>query len=216
MSYLINILANTGYTLQELIHDGVMNGKMIDHSKYGDCLCVDVSGCGIDIEGLHYKCSCDHPIRYEYVVTMKSTGESFPFGSTCIEHWKIRCPDCNSIKTFEECKTNTIDLWYRCGDCHNVFIDDRREKQKEERKRKKEEEKERIRIEEYKKIVEKREQEQKEEEERQRRWKEKLQKENRQCIDCKKYNISKTTPSFRIRCIPCYINYKNENKNNCM
>lgn len=185
MSYLTNILVNTGYTLQELIHEGVMNGKMIDHSKFGSCLCVDISGCGIDIEGLHYKCSCDHPIRYAYSVTMRD--EEFDFGSSCIKHWNIRCPDCNSIKTFNECITNTIDLWYRCGDCHTVFIDDRREKQKEERKRKKEEEKERIRI-------------------------EKIKKCNRQCIECKKYNIPKTVETFRIRCIPCYKNYKNENQ----
>jgi hypothetical protein len=190
MSYLDKILVNTGYRLEELIREGIMSGECVDHSKFGGCLCVDVSGCGIDSDGLHFRCSCDHPIRYAYPVTMR--GEVFFFGSSCIKNWTIKCPDCDSLKVFTDCKTNTIDLWYRCESCHGSFIDDRREKQKVERKRKKEEEA-RLLL-----------------EEQQRERKEQQKRMNRQCIDCTMYNIPKTLESYRIRCGSCYKKHMNK------
>lgn len=39
-------------------------------------------------------------------------------------------------------------------------------------------------------------------------------KQNRRCIDCKKYNIQDHLPSYVIRCKKCYYNYKNF-KNKC-
>lgn len=134
------ILKNTGYTLDELVRGGVMNGKVEDHSSDGRCGCVDVSGNDIGGNGTHYHCSCSHPIRWAYEVTYVSTGETFDFGSTCIENWKIRCPDCHSVKEFDECRTNTIDQYYRCLECDAVFFKSRRELKKQQRQEEKERE----------------------------------------------------------------------------
>lgn len=148
MSYYLDmILQNTGYTLDELIRGGVMNGKVVDHSATGNCGCMDVSGNDMSGNGTHYHCSCSHPIRWAYEVTYVSTGETFDFGSTCIENWKIRCPDCDSVKEFDECRTNTIDQYYRCLECDAVFFKTRRElkKQRLEELKREEEQKERQR-----------------------------------------------------------------------
>lgn len=134
--YLMNIKVNTGYTLEELIREGVMDGQVKDHSQYGHCGCVDVLE-----EGLHFKCACSHPIRWAYPVNMR--GETFYFGSTCIKHWMIRCPDCKNVNSFDKHIVNTIDQWYRCECCHEEFLRKRREKQKKERRKKKKEEEER-------------------------------------------------------------------------
>jgi hypothetical protein len=141
MSYYLDmILKNTGYTLGELIRGAVMSGKVVDHSMDGGCGCRDVSGNDVGGNGTHYYCSCSHPIRWAYEVTYVSTGEKFDFGSTCIENWKIRCPDCDSVKEFDECRTNTIDQYYRCLKCDAVFFEKRREYKRQQRKEEKERE----------------------------------------------------------------------------
>jgi hypothetical protein len=137
MSYLDRIFVNTGYTLDELIREGVMDGRVIDHSAQGGCGCIDVSGVGINVEGLHYRCACEHPIRWAYAVNMR--GETFYFGSTCIKHWMIECPDCKMIGKFEGYHVNTIDNWYRCEHCHEAFLRLRRDTKKKELERKKKE-----------------------------------------------------------------------------
>ena len=224
MSYYLGMIrANTGYTLDELIRGGVMNGKVVDHSMNGDCGCKDASGNDVGGNGTHYFCSCSHPIRWAYEVTYVSTGETFDFGSTCIENWKIRCPDCNSVKEFDECRTNTIDQYYRCLECDAVFFKTRRElnrqkREEEERqrqiKRMEQErqrqiermEQERLIFEEQERLVfEEQERQRKEERLRVEREKEEEQKKlNRKCVECEKFNIPKTLEAYRIRCLPCY------------
>jgi hypothetical protein len=39
----------------------------------------------------------------------------------------------------------------------------------------------------------------------------KTREEYKQCIDCKKYTISKKYDSYKTRCISCYKSYKNKN-----
>jgi hypothetical protein len=202
MSYLKRILENTGYELKELLSEGVMNGKMIDHSKHGECECVDVSGDSSDSESLHYRCACNKPIRYAYQVTMR--GQVFHFGSSCIKNWNIKCPDCESIKTFNECVTNSIDSWYRCSECHTVFIDERRKKKKENVQKwidyNKQIKDHHLMLEkERDELVKKVEREQDEYERKQM-----MTSLFRQCEDCKKYNILREEPTYKSRCRTCY------------
>ena len=223
--YLEMILANTGYTLDELVRGGVMNGRVVDHSTNGDCGCRDASGNDMSGDGTHYHCSCSHPIRWAYEVTYVPTGETFDFGSTCILNWKIRCPDCDSVKKFDECRTNTIDQYYRCLECDAVFFKTRRElkKQLREKLKREEEQKERLRqldilrreAEERERVrqekqrqrqIEKQEEEQRERQ-RQIEKQEEEKKLNRRCLDCGKFNIPKTLEAYRIRCLPCYTQF---------
>ncbi len=212
--YLGMIKKNTGYTLDELVRGGVMNGKVIDHSIEGDCSCLNVAGNDTRGDGTHYYCSCSHPIRWAYEVTYQPTQETFDFGSTCIENWKIRCPDCASVKEFKECRINSVDQYYRCLECDAIFFKTRRELKKQRRAELKHEEEckelqrqiERIEQEriEYNEKVRQR------QEERLRVAREKEEEEkklNRKCVECNKYNIPKTLEAYRIRCGPCYSQF---------
>lgn len=197
--YLMSIKINTGYTLEELIREGVMDGQVIDHSPNGDCGCVDVSGTGME-EGLHFRCACTHPIRWAYPVNMR--GAIFYFGSTCIKHWWIRCPDCKNVNSFDKHIVNTIDQCYRCEGCHEGFLRKRREKQKEERDRKKkqEEEREAALDRERDELVARVE----------REYDEYMKKMERNCVDCK--SGLGNAPSWKVRCLTCYNKRKSKEK----
>jgi len=215
MSYYLDmILTNTGYTLDELIRGGVMSGKVVDHSINGDCGCRDASGNDMGGNGTHYYCSCSHPIRWAYEVTYVPTGETFDFGSTCIENWKIRCPDCDSVKEFDECRTNTIDQYYRCLECDAVFFKTRRELKKQRREELKQEEERKERQRQIERMEQERieyeEKARQRQEERLKIAREKQEEEkklNRRCVECGKFNIPKTLEAFRIRCLPCYSQF---------
>ena len=234
--YLMNIKVNTGYTLEELIREGVMDGQVIDHSPHGNCVCVDVSG--TDMEGLHFRCACNHPIRWAYPVNMR--GGTFYFGSTCIKHWWIRCPDCKNVNSFDKHIVNTVDQCYRCEDCHEIFLRKRREKQKEERDRKKKQEeereavldRERDRKKKHEAVLEavldrERYRKKKQEEEREavldrerdelvarveREHDEYMKKMERKCTDCK--SSLGNAPSWKVRCFNCFKKHKSNQFHN--
>jgi DNA-directed RNA polymerase subunit M/transcription elongation factor TFIIS len=139
MSYLDCILASTGYTLEYLKEHAVMDGKVIDHGEDGDCDCVDVADGNGD--GLHFQCACSKWIRWAFPVRLieeeNDVNEVFFFGSTCINHWKVKCPDCKAIMPFEGVRQNTVDQCFRCMACDKTFFDRRRKEQKKERAKKK-------------------------------------------------------------------------------
>ena len=191
-----------------------MSGKVVDHSMNGDCGCRDASGNDVGGNGTHYFCSCSHPIRWAYEVTYVPTGEMFDFGSTCIENWKIRCPDCDSVKEFDECRTNTIDQYYRCLECDAVFFKTRRELKRQRREELKQEEERKERQRQIERMEQERieyeEKARQRQEERLRVAREKQEEEkklNRRCVECGKFNIPKTSEAFRIRCVPCYTQF---------
>lgn len=233
MSYLDCILASTGHTLAYLKEHAVMDGQVIDHGEGGNCRCVDTENGNGD--GLHFQCACSKWIRWAYPVRLLEEEEVFYFGSTCIDNWRTKCPDCKAVVPFEGVRTNTIDQSYRCIACDKTFFERRRKEQKKERAKKRQPPKPKrqpveewecdacrdtgvsywsddvygaclecccINCEEFDKNC-------------------KCRRTplvvappppptHRACVDCKKNTIAIELPAHRIRCVPCYVAFKNQ------
>lgn len=130
----LNFLLNTGHTLSELIKNGRIIGTAVDY--------------GTDSQ---MKCTCNQP-NIRYVNTLKYNEEEYPIGSTCVEMFvkeggKILCASCD--REMSEIKVrHSADGNYRCCECRQEWLQDRREKRNREKQQKKEEEKRQLRLEE--------------------------------------------------------------------